>query len=207
MSHSDTDDPVDGVQVEESVYTEKDKRIAELETEVKQVKNELMGEIEDLRATVETLQQRQQNADSEYHPHQLSRLAAMDVSERRALLGPDAKAKRRAVKVYEHWDDLAWKLGSDDNPKYGMDTNTKANKKHQPAKIGVELRKLFDTDLSWNQIYRVMRALAKLSGGIEHVDDYDRTHITGGEFKFEQRPTTDGSDTRKVVYRRSGWSE
>lgn len=207
MSHSNGDQPRDGVQVDESVFDDKDQRIAELESELKHVKAELMGEINDLRATVETLQDRQHASSGEDHPHMLARLAAMDIGERRSLLGQDARAKRRAVTVYQNWDDLAWKLGSDDGEqRWGMDTNTKAKKKHQPAKIGVELRKLLDEDISWNQIYRVMEQLAKLSGGTEHIDQYDRTHIAGGEFEFHDQSTTDGSDSRKVVYRPSGWS-
>lgn len=114
-----------------------------------------------------------------------------------------------AVTLHEQWEDIAWTLGGGRNyagstgeQRYGVDTKTKANAKHQPSKIRYELRRELDRDFQANEIYRGMQRLAELSGGTEHVDSRDnRIHITGGLYEYREQSTIDGKDTRRVLWR------
>ena len=125
----------------------------------------------------------------------LEKFSSMSEDDREELLGP---SDRRAVEIYEHWDELAWTAGHMGSERL-METKARANAKHQPAKIKYRLEQHFDESLAWNEIYRVMKAVARLSGGEEETGEYGRTKILGGDFEYEETTTADGSDTRRVL--------
>lgn len=130
----------------------------------------------------------------------LQRYANIPTDERKELL---STAEHVAATIYDNWSELAWPMGDHDNRRYGIDTVTKANVKHAPSRIKVELKKLADIELQSNEIYRAMQAAAKLSGGEETTDQAGRTHITGGDFEFHEQPTADNSRNKRILYRRS----
>lgn len=125
-------------------------------------------------------------------PHTLAKFAAMPEEERAELLGA---TDQRAVSIYEHWDDLAEQA----NAGYVISTRRSSTTKHGTSKLRTDLNKIFDEDLEWTQIYRAMKAVARLSGGQETADDWGRTHIYGGAWEFHEKPTPDASDTHKVL--------
>lgn len=125
----------------------------------------------------------------------LERLATMDEEDRQETLGP---SHQRAVEIYEHWDELAWTAGERGSERL-METKAVANAKNNPAKIKYRLEKHFDRSFGWNEIYRAMQAVARLSGGQEETTEYGRTKIVGGDFVYEETITADGSDTRRVL--------
>lgn len=126
----------------------------------------------------------------------LEKYSKMPQDERENLL---PSSKLRAVAIYENWDDLAWVAGGERL----METKARANAKNQPSKIKYRLENFFDQDLAWNEIYRAMKAVAKLSGQDdeveEHTDAQNRLHITGGRFEYHVVPTADNSGTRRVL--------
>lgn len=107
--------------------------------------------------------------------------------------------KERAVKLYEDWQDIAWKQHSDHGGSFFVDTQTRSMKKNHPSKLKHTLETRWDESLTWNDIYRTMKKVALMSGGESLVDEYGRTHITGGGFEYHERPTPDSSKVKRVL--------
>jgi len=115
-----------------------------------------------------------------------------------------------AVTLHDYWDDIAWSMGGARDQisgeltdrRIGVDTKTKANAKYNPSRLRHRLMQRLDRDFQANEIYRGMEALAKLSGGEEHVDEVaSRVHITGGLYEYHQKATADGKDVKRVLWR------
>lgn len=115
-----------------------------------------------------------------------------------------------AVTLHDYWDEIAWSMGGVRDQisgeltdrRVGVDTKTKANAKYNPSRLRHRLMQRLDRDFQANEIYRGMEALAKLSGGEEHVDDVaSRVHITGGLYEYHQKATADGKDVKRVLWR------
>lgn len=115
-----------------------------------------------------------------------------------------------AVTIHEQWGDIAWSLGGARDQvsgdlterRTGVDTKTKASAKNNPSRLRHRLKQALDRELQATEIYRGLRALAKLSGGEEHVDDAaGRTHITGGLYEYHEKATTDGKGVRRVLWK------
>lgn len=115
-----------------------------------------------------------------------------------------------AVTLHDYWDEIAWSMGGVrdqisgelTNRRVGVDTKTKANAKYNPSRLRHRLMQRLDRDFQAVEIYRGMEALAKLSGGEEHVDDVaSRVHITGGLYEYHQKATADGQDVKRVLWR------
>jgi hypothetical protein len=104
-------------------------------------------------------------------------------------------SKLRAVDVYLHWDELAW----DVNGTPMMETTARVNAKNQPSQIKYRLEQHFGEDPAWNEVYRPMKAMAKLSGGEERTDEENYTHIEGGDFEYHVESTIDAKPTRRLL--------
>lgn len=175
-------------------------------------RDELEVEVEALREQVDTIQAEfdQFRQDVTQKINQLENAIEGDVNavgsttlEKYASMPPEVReetispTEQRAVKIYLHWDELFF--GRDDKGRRFVDTQTKANLKHNPSRIKVELRDILDEGLESIEIYRALQMVAKLSGSEETTDSYDRLHITGGDFEYHELPVADNSKLRKVL--------
>ncbi|NHX37848.1 MULTISPECIES: hypothetical protein [Halolamina] len=114
-----------------------------------------------------------------------------------------------AVTMHEQWADIAWKLGGGSNyageeneQRTGVDTKSKANAKYNPSRLKHRLKKELGWDPASNEVYRGMKALAKISGGEEVVDaSSGRVHVRGGQYEYREMATADGADTKRVLWR------
>lgn len=107
-----------------------------------------------------------------------------------------------AVVLHENWRDIAWKLGDADNRRFGVDTKSRANAKHNPSRLRHELRRELDRDFQATEMYRGLKRLAALSGGEEHVNAGDgRVHISGGLYEYRERASPDGKHVNRVLWR------
>ena len=118
----------------------------------------------------------------------LQQYARLRETDRADLLGASA---RRAVTIYEHWEELAVRLP---NGKCGVSTKRSSSRKHSPSQFKLDLETVLGEELAWEQVYRAMKAVAKLSGGSSERDEYGRTHIVGGLFEFHVRTSPDNTD-------------
>lgn len=109
--------------------------------------------------------------------------------------------KRRAVRLYEHWTEIAWRPDANEKNrhKWRVDTATRKNAKNNPSRLKHELERLEDRSLNWNDIYRTIQQMAKMSGGEEHTDEFGRTHIVGGGFEYHEKPTSDNRKMKRVL--------
>lgn len=148
----------------------------------------------DVKGRLSALEDGQGDAKAEAAeaPHTLAKYAAMPESERGSLL---SASQRRAVEIYENWDDLAEAVQAG----YAISTHRSSTKKHGGSQVKSDLNTLFDVELEWPQIYRAMKAVAKLSGGTEVSDSYGRVHVQGGVFEYHEKPTPDAQSTYKVL--------
>jgi len=122
----------------------------------------------------------------------LERYASIPEDQRKDLLGA---TDRRAVVIYENWDDIAERATKG----WALSTRRSSGKKNAPSKIRTELNKILDDELAWAQIYRAMKAVAELSGSEQSIDEGNRIHLTGGGFEYHERVTPDNEDTYKVL--------
>jgi len=164
--------------------------IAQLEADLK---NEREHKRELVQA-VNRLQDEVEGRDELIGASTLEKYASMDAADREELL---STSEQRAVSIYRHWDDLAWVA----NGKELLETQARANAKNNPSKLRYRLNKHFDESLQANEIYRALKAVARLSGGEEDTDTNGRTHITGGGFEYHVLPTADGTKTRRILER------
>lgn len=179
-------------------------RFQQLEDAVESLQNELAEtrrdlaqerkQKRDLVQMVNNLQEQIEGDASLTGSTTLEKYTEIDEEDREELL---STSERRAVSIYENWDELAWTT----QHKNLMETQARANAKNQPSKIKYRLEKHFDTSLQANEIYRAMKAVARLSGGEESTDTDGRTHVTGGDFEYHVLPTADNSRTRRVLER------
>lgn len=128
----------------------------------------------------------------------VEKFSQMDPGERDDLIGA---TDRRAVALFEHWWDIAKQAG---NGNYVITTHRNSQSKHQPSQVKLDLEKATGKDLAWEQVYRAMRQLAKLSvperdDTSTSTDEYGRKTIAGGAFEYHEKATPDGSDTYKLV--------
>jgi hypothetical protein len=180
---------------------------------VEESSGELAARVSELEATVERQREQIQTLFEKLHAIEhgdgrgdvasslvvLEKYAEMEPREREECLG---SSDRRAVVLFEHWWDIAKQAG---NGNYVVTTHRNSTKKHNPAQVKIDLEQAAGEDLRWEQVYRSMRHIAKLSAAspqddVESVTDgYGRKHITGGAFEYHEKATPDGSDTYKLV--------
>ena len=154
--------------------------------EERQAKKELVGKLNQLEEAVE-------GDVTAVGSSTLEKYSTMPEDVREDVLGT---TDQRAIKIYNHWDEISWRNAENE---WFVDTKSKLTTKNQPSKLKHALKGVLQEDLQWNEVYRAMKAVAKLSGGEEHTDQYGRTHITGGDFEYHVVTTADNSDTRKVL--------
>ena len=171
--------------------------VESLQADIAQLEADLEAEREHKRELVQAvnrLQDAVEGRDELVGASTLQKYASMDAADREDLL---STSERRAVLIYQNWDELAWVA----NGKELLETQARANAKHNPSKLRYRLNKHFDESLQSTEIYRALKAVARLSGGEEDTDTNGRTHVTGGEYEYHILPTADGSKTRRVLER------
>lgn len=179
----------------EQRFAQLEDAINTLQADLTETREQLQKEREEKRNLVAKINQLESQIEGNHEmvgSTNLEKYSQMTEEEREELL---PTSKRRAVEIYEHWDELAWTASGNEL----LETKARANAKNQPSKIKYRLENYFDEDLAWNEVYRTMKAVAKLSGGEEHTDGQNRLHITGGDFEFHVVPTADNSETRRVL--------
>lgn len=122
----------------------------------------------------------------------LERYLQIPPDEREELLGP---SERRALAIVENWDTLARRADAG----WVVSTHRNSVKKHNPSQFRLDLEGILGEDLQWIEVYRAMKAVAKLSGGEPEPDQYGRMHIARGTFQYHEKPTPDGQDTYKLL--------
>jgi hypothetical protein len=122
----------------------------------------------------------------------LDRYASIPENQRKDLLGA---TDRRAVVIYENWDDIAERTTKG----WALSTRRSSIKKNAPSKIRTGLNKILENELAWAQIYRAMKAVAELSGSEQSTDEAGRIHLTGGDFEYHERVTPDNEEAYKVL--------
>lgn len=184
-----------GVEAAPEADDDTDERIAELEAKVDLVLDELEAERQKRRELVSIVNelQRETRGDASLVGNTtLQKYASMTEDDREELL---STSERRAVDVHLHWDELAWNAQG----RRLVDTAARANAKNQPSKLKYRLEKHFDRSIQWTEIYRLMKALARLSGGDAETDTAGREHITGGSYEYHHRATPDGKETKRIL--------
>jgi TolA-binding protein len=174
---------------------ELEKVVESMQDDIASLQAELQQEREQKRELVQTvnrLQDAVEGRDGLLGASTLEKYASMDDADREELL---STSEQRSVSIYRHWDELAWMA----NGKELLETQARANAKNNPSKVKYRLEKHFGESLQANEIYRALKAVARLSGGEEETDTNGRTHITGGSFEYHVVPTADGSQTRRVL--------
>lgn len=168
--------------------------------------NRVLARIDELEQRVEAIEDGE-NVTTEPDGPPIVKYAQMSEDDRKEHLGT---SDHIAVTLHEYWEDIAWGLGGARDQisgeiterRRGVDTKTKANAKYNPSRLRHRLKQKLDRDFQATEIYRGLRALAKLSGGEEHVDDTaGRVHIVGGWYEYHEKATTDGKDVRRVLWR------
>ncbi|PSQ43774.1 hypothetical protein BRD07_01250 [Halobacteriales archaeon QS_9_68_42] len=204
---SDRDEAVLEATVESGDDADLAGRVAALESLVESLQADIAGLEADLEAgrehkrglarTVNRLQDAVEGRDELVGASTLEKYASMDKADREKLL---STSERRAVSIYQNWDELAWMA----NGKELLETQARANAEHNPSKLRYRLNKHFDESLQATEIYRALKAVARLLGGDEETDTNGRTHVTGGAFEYHVLPTADGTKTRRVLERVDG---
>jgi len=187
---SGNDDVAARVAALESLVESMQADIADLEADLeaeREQKRELVQAFNRLQRAVE-------GRDGMVGASTLQKYASMDAADREELL---STSERRAVSIYRHWDELAWVA----NGKQLLETQARANAKNNPSKLRYRLKKHFGESLQATEMYRALKAVARLSGGDEDTDTNGRTHVTGGDYEYHVLPTADGSKTRRVLER------
>lgn len=193
-------DDADGEDDYEEIVCDLRSTVRELEREFRQYQHRVDDRFGELERRIENL-----DADTVTdHAHPIERYADIPTDEREELL---STSEQLAVVLHEQWADIAWKLGGGKNYagkrngyRYGVDSKTKANAKYNPSQLKYRLQERTDRDLQSTQVYRALKRLAKLSGGDEYVED-GRVKIMGGVYSYEERPTPDNNETRRVLWR------
>lgn len=197
VSRSETSDEAEGACEHEERFQKLESAVDMLQEELAKTRKELAEERQAKRELVQKINQLNDAVEGNHDlvgATNLEKYAQMTDEEKAELL---PSSQQRAVEIYESWDDLAWKA----NGQKLLETQARANAKNNPSKIKYRLEKHFDQSLQANEIYRAMKAVAKLSGGEESTDKNGRTHITGGEFEYHVYPKADNSGTRRVLKR------
>ena len=161
----------------ESVVESMQDDIASLQAEIQKEREQKR----ELVQTVDRLQDAVERRDDLTGASTLEKYASMDEADRRGLL---STSEQRAVSIYQSWDGLAWVASE----KELLETQARANVKNNPSKMKYRVEKHFNELLRVNDIYRALKAVARLSGGEEETDRNGRTHITGGDFEYHIIP-------------------
>ncbi|MUV87050.1 hypothetical protein GJ631_10835 [Natronomonas sp. CBA1123] len=193
----DSEEPVEDCDDTEDRIDALEDAVASLRNDLDETRRELAEERQqkqDLVQMVNELQRAVESDGSLDGTTTLEKYTNMTQQEREDLL---STSKRRAVEVYLHWDELAW----DVNGTTMMETKARVNAKNQPSQIKYRLEQHFGEDLAWNEVYRLMKAMAKLSGGEERTNDENYTHIEGGDFEYhmESVRSTATDETRRLL--------
>ncbi|UTF55951.1 hypothetical protein [Natronosalvus rutilus] len=128
----------------------------------------------------------------------LEKYASMSEDERQDLLAGNT-SKLRAVTIFEHWGDWSQHVQA------GQVISTNHTRgRYNKIALKVDLQAATGETLHNAEVYRAMKALAKLSvtetEEVEEVtDSAGREHITGGAFEYHEKPTPDSSSTFKMV--------
>jgi len=171
--------------------------VESLQADIADLEADLTAEREHKRELVQAvnrLQDAVEDRDELVGASTLQKYASMDAADREELL---STSERRAVSIYRHWEELAWVA----NGKELLETQARANAKNNPSKLRYRLNKHFGESLQSNEMYRALKAVARLSGGEEDTDTNGRTHVTGGAYEYHVLPTADGTKTRRVLER------
>jgi hypothetical protein len=182
----------------EAGYQQQADRISALEEENDHLREQLQEERRDRREAIDALHQTVEDVQSTIEDEDvdldgkttLEKYAAMPPDVREETLGP---SDRRAVALLDHWHELAKQT----NKGQVISTSRNPHKKNSPSDLKPALSNIVDEDLAWTEVYRAMKALAKLAGGEHMVDEFDREHVDGGAIEFHEMPTPDGNQTKK----------
>lgn len=128
----------------------------------------------------------------------IEKYAQMGERERDDLLSGSA-SKRRAVLIFENWKDWSKNVAA------GQVISTNHTRgQYNTIALKVDLQSATGETLHNREIYRAMKALAKLS--VTEVDEVEcvtdstgRQHITGGAFEFHEKVNPDSGEYFKVV--------
>jgi seryl-tRNA synthetase len=179
-------------------YEQQAGEIAALEERVDRLQNDLQKErqrraetTDELRDAIDQLRAVIEDEDVDLDGKTtLEKYAAMPPEVREETLGA---SDRRAVALYENWFDVAKQTKRG----YVVSTSRNQHKKNSPSDLRPTLSDKTGEDLAWNEVYRAMKAVAKLSGGELEIDDYDREHVAGGAIEYHEMPTADGQQMKK----------
>jgi hypothetical protein len=186
----DDDDLVDRVAALESLVESMQADIERLEADLnaeREQKRELVQLINRLQGAVE-------GRDELVGASTLEKYASMDEADRERLL---STSEQRAVSIYRHWDDLAWVANGHEI----IETQARATKKGKQSRAKYRLEKHFDESLHSNELYRALKAVARLSGGEASTDEYNHERISGGDFEFRHEYKRTGQGTRRILER------
>lgn len=189
-SEDGDDDLADRVAALESLMESMQADIERLEADLKsehEHKRELIQLVNRLQAAVE-------DRDELVGASTLEKYASMDKADREELL---STSEQRAVSIYRHWDELAWVAQGHEV----IETQLRANATGKQSRAKYRLEKHFDESLQSNELYRAMKAVARLSGGEASTDEYNHERITGGDFEYRHVNKRSGDGTQRVLER------
>jgi len=176
----------------------------ELEAEVQDLRDELTATKKTLFSQLNQLQDKVNGQDptdprsNTYYENLtiLEKYSRMSEGEREDLLA-GSPSKRRAVLIFQNWADWSRTVDAGEI----ISTNHTRGKYGKTA-ISVDLQTATDEDLQANEVYRAMKAVAKLSvqetDEVEAVtDQYGREHISGGAFEYHEKVNPDANGQKR----------
>lgn len=176
----------------------------ELEAEVQDLRDELTATKKTVFSKLNELQDKVDGQDptdprsNNYYENLtiLEKYERMSEGERQDLLS-GSPSKRRAVLIFQNWADWSRTVEAGEL----ISTNHTRGKYGKTA-ISVDLQTATGEDLQANEVYRAMKAVAKLSvqdtDEIEAVtDQYGREHVTGGAFEYHEKVNPDASGQKR----------
>lgn len=205
--NADTNKPTDSERehpsrpAEEAAARSKDEQIEALREENRELRTDLQdlrddfeawkttftSHMNDLSAKVDGKDPSDPRANTYYEDLTvLEKYAEMTPSERADLLN-GSSSKRRAVEIFRHWEEWSQSVDA------GQVITTKNRRgRYNKIALKVDLQSATDEDLQNIEVYRAMKAVAKLSvpesGDVTcTTDEYDHEHITGGAFEFHEK--------------------
>lgn len=185
-----------------------ERRNAELEAEVQDLRDELTGvkqtlfsEINDLKAKVEGRDTTDPRDNTYYEDLTLlEKYNRMSEAEEEQLLAGNS-SKRRALVIFRNWTNWAREVEAG----WLISTNHTRGS-YGKAAIKIDLEAELGEDLQSNEVYRAMKMVAKLSAQSQDdvdvvKDSYGREHITGGAFEYHEKvnPDADGQNRKFKV--------
>ena len=172
-----------------------EEEVQDLRDELTATKKTLFSQVNQLRDELNGMDPTDPRSGPRYEDlTTLEKYERMSETERDDLLGP---SDNRAVLIFENWTDWAKSVQAGE-----LISTNHTRGKHGKTAIKIDLEQETGDDLAANEVYRAMKAVAKLSvqdpDDVDAVtDEYGREHVTGGAFEYHETVNPDAKGQKR----------